>query len=58
MIVSGEFDRTAAKKMVEDIANEMPGIRHNEIKDIGHMIYLEYPERFNVLLANFLSDIA
>ena len=46
LIVSGEFDRTAAKKMIEEIANEMPGIRHEEIKGIGHMIYLEYPERF------------
>lgn len=57
LIVSGEFDRTAAKKMIEEIANEMPGIRHEEIKGIGHMIYLEYPERFNALLESFLSDI-
>jgi len=57
MIVSGEFDRTAAKKMVEDIAKEMPGTHHHVIKDIGHMIYLEYPERFNTLLENFLSDV-
>ena len=58
MVVSGEFDETADKKMVEKIANEMPGIRHEEIKDIGHMIYLEHPERLNRLLESFLSEIA
>ena len=56
MIVSGEHDRTAAQKMIQDIAKEMPGIRHENIADIGHMIYLEYPERFNVLVENLLKE--
>ena len=56
MIVSGEYDRTAAQKMVRDIAKEMPGIHHENIADIGHMIYLEYPERFNALLESLLAE--
>ncbi|MBK17736.1 MAG: hypothetical protein CMM52_02715 [Rhodospirillaceae bacterium] len=56
MIVSGEHDRTAAQKMVEDIAKEMPGIRYEAIPDIGHMIYLEFPDRFNALLESLLSE--
>lgn len=56
MIVSGEHDSTAAISMVEDIANAMRGIRHEQIADIGHMIYLEYPERFNALLENLLAE--
>jgi pimeloyl-ACP methyl ester carboxylesterase len=56
MIISGEHDRTAAQKMIQDIAKEMPGIRHENISDIGHMIYLEYPERFNVLVENLLKE--
>ena len=58
MIVSGEHDRTAARKMVEEIAGAMPGIRHHEIAGIGHMIYLEYPERFNALLEELLAEAA
>jgi len=42
--------------MIQDIAKEMPGIRHENIADIGHMIYLEYPERFNVLVENLLKE--
>ena len=56
MIVSGEHDSTAATSMVEDIAKSMRGIRHEQIADIGHMIYLEYPERFNALLENLLAE--
>jgi len=54
MIVSGERDSTAAGVMVDEIADAMPGIRRETIPDIGHMIYLEYPERFNALLEDHL----
>ena len=56
MIVSGADDRTASRKMVEDIAVAMPGIRHHVIDGIGHMIYLEHPERFNALLEGLLAE--
>ena len=57
MIVSGEYDITAATGMVEQIAKPMRGIRHEQIADIGHMIYLEYPERFNALLEGLLAEV-
>ena len=58
LIISGEHDNTAQKKDVESIAAKMPGIRHETIPGIGHMIYLEYPDRFNMLLESVLSDAA
>ena len=58
LIISGEHDRTAQKKAVEEIAAKMPGIRHETIAGIGHMIYIEYPERFNALLEGVLSEAA
>lgn len=58
LIISGEHDRTAQKKAVDDIAAKMPGIRHETIPGIGHMIYLEYPERFNALLEGLLAEVA
>jgi pimeloyl-ACP methyl ester carboxylesterase len=42
--------------MVAEIADAMPGIRRHEIAGIGHMIYLEYPERFNALLEDLLAE--
>ena len=36
----------------------MPGIRHETIPGIGHMIYLEYPDRFNTLLEDLLAEVA
>jgi pimeloyl-ACP methyl ester carboxylesterase len=57
MIVSGEYDITAATGMVEQIAKPMRGIRHEQIAGIGHMIYLEYPERFNALLEGLLAEV-
>lgn len=56
LIISGEHDSTAQKHDVEKIAAKMPGIRHETIAGIGHMIYLEYPERFNGLLEGVLSE--
>lgn len=58
LIISGEHDRTAQTKAVEEIAAKMRGIRHETIAGIGHMIYLEYPDRFNALLEEVLSEAA
>ena len=58
MIVSGEHDKTAGKKMIREIAEAMPGIRLHEIAGIGHMVYLEYPDRFNALLEDLLAEAA
>ncbi|MDC0034038.1 alpha/beta hydrolase [Alphaproteobacteria bacterium] len=58
MIVSGEHDKTAGKNMIREITDAMPGIRHHEISGIGHMIYLEHPDRFNALLEDLLAETA
>ena len=56
MIVSGEHDSTADAATVGKIADAMRGIRRERIAGIGHMIYLEYPERFNTLLEGLLAE--
>jgi len=56
MIVSGEYDKTASEEVAISIAEAMPGTRHEIIPDIGHMIYLEFPERFNELLDELLKE--
>ncbi len=55
MIVAGSDDGTASEETMATIAAAMPGIRAEVIQDIGHMIYLEHPDRFNALLADFLA---
>lgn len=57
MIVSGEHDTTASKAIVDEISKAMGGLRHETIPDIGHMIYLEHPERFNALLEDLLEEL-
>jgi len=56
LIVSGEFDTTADKQVIKRIAKQISGIQEEVIPDIGHMIYLEHPNRFNELLEKFLKD--
>ena len=52
------IEHLKSTKSRKKIAKEMPGMRNEEIKDIGHMIYLEHPERLNRLLESFLSENA
>lgn len=54
MIVGGEFDRTSTESMIDDIADQMHGIEKHTMLGVGHMFYLENPERFNKMLENFL----
>lgn len=56
LIVAGADDRTATEQVVKSIADAMPGIRHEVIPDIGHLIFLEHPERFNAILEDFLGQ--
>ena len=55
MIVGGEEDRTSQKSMIDEIADQMPGIEKHTIPGVGHMFYLENPERFNKILKSFLA---
>jgi len=57
MIVGGENDGTAQLSEINKIFNSLPGSEKYIIPDIGHMIYLEYPERFNRLLDKFLKKV-
>ena len=54
-VVAGNGDRTASREVVSRIAAAISGARLVELPDVGHMIYLEYPERFNAVLAEHIS---
>ena len=58
LIVAGSDDKTAPPEMVRSIADAMAGIRFEIIPDIGHQIFLEHPQRFNGILADFLAGAA
>jgi pimeloyl-ACP methyl ester carboxylesterase len=58
MIVAGSDDKSAPPEMVRKIADAFPGMRHHLIDGIGHQIAMEYPERFNDLLKQFLAGQA
>jgi len=58
LIVAGSDDKSAPPEMVRSIADAMAGIRHEIIPDIGHQIFFEHPERFNGILADFLTGAA
>jgi len=57
MIVAGEHDATASKGVIGEISRAMGGLRVETVADIGHMIYLEHPERFNALLEGLLGEV-
>ncbi|MHA1108392.1 MAG: alpha/beta fold hydrolase [Alphaproteobacteria bacterium] len=56
MFVRGGDDGTATSDMAERITAAIPGMRSEKIDGIGHMIYLEHPERFNDLLEAILTE--
>ena len=58
LIVAGSDDKTASPEMVRSIADAMAGARFETIPDIGHQIFIEHPERFNGILADFLAGAA
>lgn len=58
MVVSGGHDRTADAGQIARIVAAMPGLVHRPIEGIGHMIYLEAPDRFAALLEALVASHA
>lgn len=57
-VVAGAGDKTASQGVVRRIANAIAGAAFVELPDVGHMIYLEHPERFNAALETHLAEVA
>ena len=54
-VVAGSADKTASQDVVRRIADALTGAELVELTDVGHMIYIEHPERFNGALETHLA---
>ena len=56
-VVAGTGDKTASQDVVRRIADAITGADLVELPDVGHMIYIEHPERFNAALEGHLVRV-
>ena len=56
-VVAGTGDKTASQDVVRRIAAAINGAELVELPDVGHMIYIEHPERFNTALEAHLGRV-
>lgn len=56
-VIAGTGDKTASQEVVRRIADAISGARLVELPDVGHMIYIEHPERFNAALEDHLARV-
>jgi len=56
-IIMGTEDKTASREVVTQISEAISGGRVVAIQDVGHMIYIERPSRFNDLLEEHLIEV-
>ena len=56
-VVAGTGDKTASQEVVRRIADAIRGAALVELPDVGHMIYIEHPERFNAVLEAHLARV-
>jgi pimeloyl-ACP methyl ester carboxylesterase len=57
MVVCGAEDRVTPPEGNRKVAAAIPGARFELIEGIGHLPYLEAPERFNALVENFIASL-
>ena len=56
-VVAGTGDKTASQEVVRRIAAAIRDAALVELPDVGHMIYIEHPERFNAALDAHLGRV-
>mgnify|MGYP001130413291 CR=1 FL=1 len=57
LITQGSLDQVILPAMAEEIATAMPHAVHSRYERVGHMPFLEEPERFNRELAAFAASV-
>lgn len=57
-VVAGTGDKTASQDVVRRIADAIQGAELVELPDVGHMIYIEHPDRFNAALEAHLGRVS
>ena len=55
LVVHGDADRVVPFENGLEVARRIPGSRFERLDGGGHLLFLESPERFNPLVAEFLS---
>ncbi len=55
LVITGERDSTVPVPIQIEMANSIPGARHALIRDAGHAVIIDQPERFNRELLAFLD---
>ena len=55
LVVHGDADRIVPYENGVELARRIPGSRFERFDGGGHLLFLESPERFNPLVAEFLS---
>ena len=56
-VIAGAGDKTASQEVVRRIADAISGAHFVELPDVGHMIYIEHPDRFNTALEDHLARV-
>ena len=56
-VVAGMGDKTASQDVVRRIVEAIQGAQLVKLPDVGHMIYIEHPERFNAALEAHLQRV-
>lgn len=55
LVITGEFDRTAAPEVARKMAERIPGAQLAIVPGAGHLLNMEQPDRFNTALLAFLA---
>jgi len=55
LLVSGSEDRTAPPKVMEKMAQKIPGAEYIMLEGCGHLGPMDQPDAFNAVLLDFLS---
>ncbi len=56
LVITGENDTVVPPKSQAELARLIPGSQHKIIKDTGHAVTVEKPDRYNQLLLEFLAS--
>jgi len=55
LVITGEFDRTAAPEVARKMAERIPGAQLAIVPGAGHLLNMEQPDHFNTTLLAFLA---
>jgi 3-oxoadipate enol-lactonase len=56
LVISGENDSTVPIELQKDLADRIPGARHEIIENSGHAVIVDQPEKFNKIFLEFLKS--